>query len=53
MRSHIGWRGKRNIFYKGVETSPSARIVGPDGGEIPYRLGRGMSANEDVGPEGW
>ena len=22
MRSHIGWRGERNIFYKGVETSP-------------------------------
>ena len=21
MRSHICWRGKRNIFYKGVETS--------------------------------
>ena len=22
MRSHIGWRGERNIPYKGVETSP-------------------------------
>ena len=22
MRSHIGWRGERNILYKGVETSP-------------------------------
>ena len=22
MRSHIGWRGERNIAYKGVETSP-------------------------------
>ena len=22
MRSHIGWRGERSIFYKGVETSP-------------------------------
>ena len=22
VRSHIGWRGKRNISYKGVETSP-------------------------------
>jgi len=22
VRSHIGWRGKRSIAYKGVETSP-------------------------------
>ena len=22
MRSHVGWRGDRNILYKGVETSP-------------------------------
>ena len=22
VRSHIGWRGERNIPYKGVETSP-------------------------------
>ena len=22
VRSHIGWGGERNIFYKGVETSP-------------------------------
>ena len=22
VRSHIGWRGERNISYKGVETSP-------------------------------
>ena len=22
VRSHIGWRGERNILYKGVETSP-------------------------------
>ena len=22
VRSHIGWRGERSIFYKGVETSP-------------------------------
>ena len=22
VRSHIGWRGEQNIFYKGVETSP-------------------------------
>ena len=21
VRSHIGWRGERNILYKGVETS--------------------------------
>ena len=23
MRYRIGWRGERNIFYKGVETFPS------------------------------
>ena len=23
MRSHVSWRGERNIFYKGIETSPS------------------------------
>ena len=22
VRSHIGWRGERNIIYKGVETFP-------------------------------
>ena len=22
VRSHIGWGGERNIFYKGMETSP-------------------------------
>ena len=22
VRSHVGWGGDRNIFYKGVETSP-------------------------------
>ena len=22
VRSHLGWRGKRSILYKGVETSP-------------------------------
>ena len=27
MRSHIGWRGERSIPYKGVETSPSRRVL--------------------------
>ena len=31
VRSHIGWRGERNIIYKGVETSPSQTCFKPCG----------------------
>ena len=27
VRSHIDWGEERNIFYKGVETSPSRRVL--------------------------
>ena len=27
MRSYIGWKGERNIFYKGVKASPLLEIA--------------------------
>ena len=27
VRSHIDWRGERNIFYMGVKTSPEHNLV--------------------------
>ena len=41
VRSHIGWRGERSIPYKGVETSPSIRVLktlrGSPKGKSPKR----------------
>ena len=27
VRSHVDWRAERNILYKGVQTSPSTRVL--------------------------
>ena len=49
VRSHVGWKGERNIVYKGVETSPykivrlmmirngSKRIISTNGGLEPLQ----------------
>ena len=39
MRSHVDWRGERNIPYKSVETSTHIRVLKPRGkAEIPTRF---------------
>ena len=47
MRSHIGWRGERNILYKGVKTSLYTRFKNLEGKLIrengQYRLAVGLN----------
>ena len=60
MRSHIGWRGERNIPYKGVETSPlressKGTISASSGLELLQMVSELVwCASEDAGPpSGW
>ena len=50
MRSHIGWRGKRNILYKGMETSPwQTRFQNLEGKPEKESPKRTISANGELG----
>ena len=42
VRSHIGWRGERNIPYKGVETLLSKRILKTLWGSLNEKTQRGQ-----------
>ena len=50
MKSHISWGGERNIFYKGVETSPYEmrfkNLEGKPGRRSPKRS---ISTSDELG----